>query len=127
MNNIYKITKSDFEDARIKFNLPPEIITLYDSFMNIKESWEEEFYTIMAVPKPREIKLFFRNTNTHLKYIRNEINSFPKSAATVYIDQQMTTFIKYNLKVAKLNMLEEKPYTFVSDGEMNHKEIKAYY
>lgn len=127
MNNIYRINKSDFEDARLLFSLSPELITLYDSFMSIKCSYNEDLNDVMCTPRPRTIKLFFRNININLKFIRNEVSFFPSTDATNYIIDQITAFIKYNLKVAKQNMICEKKYKFTSEGCLSYKDPSLIY
>lgn len=123
VNNIYAINNTDFTDIRLKFNIPSNYSSLYDTFRAIISSYNDELNDVLILSKPRNLKLFFRNINTRLKFIRNEMTQMKSGDAKDYIINEITLFIKYNLKIAKSCYKEEKVYEFESGGCLDHNNI----
>ena len=122
MENIYSINKCDFADPRLQCNMPHELSSLYDSYQRIKCEYNNELNDVLILSRPRNLKLFFRGINDRLKFIKSEIQTFDRNDITDYILSDINQFIAYNLNIAMKNMKVEKPYSFSSNGILDHRD-----
>lgn len=125
--NIYHVTKEDFDDVRVSTKLSLLLHNKYTEFKMIKDFYDDELSDVLILSRPRSLKLFFRNINNRLKFIFDEIKKMPKSEVSYKVKLriliEIDTFIKRNIVLARQFMKQEKVYSFESEGFLHNDDI----
>lgn len=125
--NIYHVTKEDFDDVRVSTKLSLLLHNKYTEFKMIKDFYDDDLSDVLILSRPRSLKLFFRNINNRLKFIFDEIKKMPKSEVSYKVKLriliEIDTFIKRNIVLARQFMKQEKVYSFESEGILHNDDI----